>query len=100
MTHANRGQEGRVVVVTGGATGIGATYSRAFAEAGARVVIGDVATDAGEDLVSALSDHGHSAIFVTTDVTSDDSLSELAEVIRRDLGGLDALVNNAAVFRG
>jgi NAD(P)-dependent dehydrogenase (short-subunit alcohol dehydrogenase family) len=97
MTDRAGAHEGRVVLVTGGATGIGAAYTRAFAGDGARVIVADLAAEEGRSLADEV---GGSAVFVQADVTSEASLAELTRVIRAELGGLDAVVNNAALYQG
>lgn len=92
----------RVVLITGGATGIGAVYARAFARVGSAVVVADLPSMAGEgaQLAESLQADGLGrAQFTTCDVTDED---DLATVVREaeDLGGVDVLVNNAAVYRG
>ncbi|MBF4571855.1 SDR family oxidoreductase [Herbiconiux sp. VKM Ac-1786] len=89
-----------VVVITGGARGIGASLSRDFAEAGARVAIADVLDEEGVALASALTADGREAFFRSTDVTSAESLDALvAETVER-FGRIDALINNAAIYQG
>lgn len=85
---------GRTALVTGGAQGLGEGMARALAAAGARVMIGDLQDDLGQETASALGDqHG----FVHLDVTDDANwASATAETVER-LGGLDIVVNNAGV---
>lgn len=88
----------RVAIVTGGARGIGARLSTAFAEDGTTVVIADVHED-GEALATLLRDRGQHAEFVRTDVTGERSAGELAEHCARRYGRIDVLVNNAGRYR-
>jgi NAD(P)-dependent dehydrogenase (short-subunit alcohol dehydrogenase family) len=88
--------DGRVAIVTGAAMGIGAACARAFATRGARVVIADIDTDAGEAMARGLVDAGHTAIFVRTDVTSMADMENMAAIAVQRWGGIDVLVNNAA----
>lgn len=84
----------RVAVVTGGGRGIGAATCRRLAEAGARVVVAEIDTVSGQQVADEIS----GAMFVETDVTCQESVQAMvAEVVER-LGGVDILVNNAAVF--
>jgi NAD(P)-dependent dehydrogenase (short-subunit alcohol dehydrogenase family) len=89
--------DGKTVVVTGAAGGIGERYVHAFAAAGANVVATDVpaAAEAGAELAQEAG-----AVFVAGDVTSDDDWSALVARARDEFGRVDALVNNAAVYQG
>lgn len=86
----------KVAVVTGGAIGIGRAILTALAEAGARVVVADIA---GADKAAAeLTDAGHEAIGVEVDVASEEATLAMAEQVARAFGGTDILVNNAGIF--
>ena len=90
--------DGRVVLVTGGARGIGRHYSQALAAEGAHVMIADVAD--GRALVDEIAGrHGaNSATSAIADVSSEDAVKKLvAETVER-FGKIDVLVNNAALF--
>src|SRR5262249_4722944 len=89
---------GRVIVVTGGAKGIGEIYSRELTALGARVAIADVDRDATESLTAELTRGGFEALAVATDVTSETSTREMAERTVRHWGRIDGLVNNAALM--
>ena len=87
---------GRVAIVTGAAQGIGAEYARALAAAGAAVVLADLqdAAPVAQAIVAA----GGKALAVSADVTDPASVKQMvAEAVGR-FGGLDILVNNAALF--
>jgi NAD(P)-dependent dehydrogenase (short-subunit alcohol dehydrogenase family) len=84
----------KVAVVTGGSGGLGEGLVRRFAAEGARVVIGDVDTDAGNALAAELGDR---AIFVPTDVSDLDQVSALVSTAIEQFGGLHVMVNNAGV---
>lgn len=86
----------QVAIVTGAAQGIGATYARALAEAGARVVVADVADT--QITVDALQAKGYQAIGVHVDVTRADSVAAMVDATIRRFGRIDILVNNAALF--
>jgi NAD(P)-dependent dehydrogenase (short-subunit alcohol dehydrogenase family) len=84
---------GRTALVTGGAQGLGEGMAQALADAGARVMIGDV-QDSGEQTAKALGDdHG----FVRLDVTDEESWEHAVTDTVQRLGGLDILVNNAGI---
>lgn len=84
--------DGRGVVVIGGAGAIGTGIARAFAGAGAELLVADLA---GEALDRAAAEVGGSAS--TVDVTDPGSVAELAEVARDRLGAVDVLVNCAGI---
>lgn len=87
---------GRTVIVTGGAMGIGEACARAFAAAGARVVIADIAIDAGRKVVDDIARTGGTAAAIETDVTRTDQMEALAAETLRRFDSIDVLVNNAA----
>jgi NAD(P)-dependent dehydrogenase (short-subunit alcohol dehydrogenase family) len=87
----------RVVFVTGGASGIGASEVTHFAEQGARVAFVDIADEAGEKLVATLRDAGHPAPFYQhCDLKDIDALRAAIAAAGRRLGNITVLVNNAA----
>jgi NAD(P)-dependent dehydrogenase (short-subunit alcohol dehydrogenase family) len=84
--------EGKVAIVTGGASGIGAATTRLFVENGARVVVGDLQEEAGERIARELAPH---VAFERTDVSREDDVHRLVARADREFGGLDAVFNNA-----
>ena len=92
--------EGKVALVTGGASGLGAESARRLAREGATVVLTDMAADAGRAVADGIADAGGKALFLTQDVTDE---VRWAEVVRETLarfGRLDVLVNNAGIAAG
>ncbi len=88
--------EGRVCIVTGAAQGIGATYARALAEEGAKIVVSDI-DDAGQ-VAAEIEAAGGEAAAISCDVSGWDACQELiAQTVDR-FGRIDVLVNNAAIF--
>ncbi|HEX3659872.1 MAG TPA: SDR family NAD(P)-dependent oxidoreductase [Acidobacteriaceae bacterium] len=86
----------RLVVVTGGASGIGEAMVEAFAANGAKVVFLDIQTEAAERLAVRLTDgNPHAPIFVPCDLTDIASLQAAADGISGEFGAVDVLVNNA-----
>lgn len=89
----------KVVIVTGGAAGIGKATALRFAAEGARVAVWDVTADGTEELISDLSQVGGEGFFATVDVTDHGAVeAAVAEVVER-WGGVDVLVNNAGIVR-
>ena len=89
--------EGKVAIVTGAAGGIGEGYVRALAAEGARVVIADMDAEKGEVVAKDLGD---AALFVRSDVSDPDSAAALSLATVEHFGGIDLLVNNAAIYGG
>jgi NAD(P)-dependent dehydrogenase (short-subunit alcohol dehydrogenase family) len=85
---------GKVAIVTGGASGIGAGIAERFVAEGARVVIADVERDRGADLAAKL---GADAVFRPADVSDPEQISALVAGAVETFGGLDVMVNNAGV---
>lgn len=86
--------DGRVVLVTGGARGIGEAYVRGLHAAGARVVIADLLEDAGRELAAELEDR---AVFVPLDVTDETQWESAVARVVQAFGTVDVLVNNAGI---
>jgi NAD(P)-dependent dehydrogenase (short-subunit alcohol dehydrogenase family) len=86
----------KVALVTGGASGIGAETASRFRTEGALVVIADVDQERGESLARSL---GPEAVFIGLDVTQDQSWTTAMDLVRRRVGRLDVLVNNAGITR-
>ncbi len=86
----------RVVLVTGGGSGIGAEVVRQFARQGSHVAFLDVKVAESEALAAALLDEGHTAAFYECDLTDIAALRAVIGAVRSDLGPITVLVNNAA----
>jgi len=86
----------RVALITGGAAGIGKATAQRFIEEGARVVICDVNTEAGEAAVGEL---GPNAAFYQVNVTDRQAVQEWVDTVVEGYGRVDILVNNAGVLR-
>jgi NAD(P)-dependent dehydrogenase (short-subunit alcohol dehydrogenase family) len=87
---------GKVAIITGAAQGIGVEYAKALAAEGARVAVADVADTASA--VAALGDAGAEVIGLKADVTDPDSVTSMVAATVEAFGGVDILVNNAALF--
>ena len=89
--------EGKVVLVTGGTSGIGRETANQFAQAGARVVLAGRRTQQGNAVAQEINSAGGEAIFVQTDVTSEAQVKHLVEETVRHFGRLDIALNNAGI---
>jgi 2-hydroxycyclohexanecarboxyl-CoA dehydrogenase len=87
--------EGKTAVVTGAASGIGLATAETLAEAGARVVVADIARDKGEAAAVAIQKKGHKAEYIHLDITDDASIAAFAETVHGKVGGVDIVVNGA-----
>ncbi len=92
--------DGKVAIVTGSGNpaGIGATYARGLAEAGASVVLADLNGDGAAAVAAQLVADGFEAIGVQVDITSPDSVAAMVGAATSRFGGVDILVNNAAMM--
>jgi 3-oxoacyl-[acyl-carrier protein] reductase len=88
----------KVAIVTGAAQGIGQAYAQALGAEGASVVVADINAEAGEGVAKQIIADGGSAIFAEVDVSDPDSATAMADRAVAEFGGIDHLVNNAAIF--
>ena len=89
--------DGKIALVTGGASGIGAACAETLAREGATVVVSDIDDARGGALAGAISAAGHSAVYLPHDVTDDGRWQEIVGEIARRWGRLDILVANAGI---
>jgi NAD(P)-dependent dehydrogenase (short-subunit alcohol dehydrogenase family) len=92
--------EGKVAVVTGAGQGIGLEYALALAREGAAVTVAEINASTGQAAADQIVAEGGTALFVETDVSSVASTEAMAARSAKELGGIDILVNNAAIFYG
>ncbi|MEH6569812.1 MAG: SDR family oxidoreductase [Halioglobus sp.] len=85
---------GKVAVITGAASGIGAASARLFVKEGCRVVLGDIQQDKGDALVAELGD---AAIFAVCNVTKEEDVAKLVDLAVDHFGSLDIMFNNAGI---
>ena len=92
------GIEGKVAIVTGAGGGIGEAYAKGLAAQGAKVVIAEIHKENGARAAEAIRAEGGDAVYVEVDVGSEESTARMAEQVIDLHGGIDFLVNNAAIF--
>lgn len=92
------GLTGRVIIVTGGASGIGKATTLAFAREGCRVSVWDV-EDRGEICASACSEAGGEGWYQRVDVTNPEVVEQAVREVVSRWGGIDVLINNAGIIR-
>jgi NAD(P)-dependent dehydrogenase (short-subunit alcohol dehydrogenase family) len=88
--------EGKVVIVTGVAAGIGRATANLFAKEGARIIGADIDEIGGKSIAEKIQAFGGSMIFVKTDVSYESDINALFD-ISREIGGVDILFNNAGI---
>jgi NAD(P)-dependent dehydrogenase (short-subunit alcohol dehydrogenase family) len=90
--------EGKVAIVTGAAQGIGEAYARALAAEGASVVVADLNEELASSVAAKIEADGGTATAVRVDVSDPASATAMAEATVERFGGIDLLVNNAAIY--
>ena len=88
--------EGKVAVITGAASGIGAATAKIYVEQGARIVLGDIQDEAGEALAKALGGSS-TAIFRHCNVTNEDHVQGLVDAALSEFGQIDVMFNCAGI---
>jgi NAD(P)-dependent dehydrogenase (short-subunit alcohol dehydrogenase family) len=89
--------QGKVALVTGGSSGIGAAVAELLAREGASVAVTDIDDLKGPELVAAIKKAGHEAVFLHQDVTSEARWVEVVAEVGKRFGRLDILVSNAGI---
>jgi NAD(P)-dependent dehydrogenase (short-subunit alcohol dehydrogenase family) len=89
--------DGKVIIITGGGSGIGEGAAMALARRGARVVIGDIDDEGGQRVAQAVEDAGGAAVFVHADAASVEDNELLVRTAVDTYGRLDGAVNNAGI---
>ena len=89
--------EGKIAIVTGAGSGIGAAVSRQLAEEGVEVVVADINADAAHTIAAAIRSEGGRAHEFVVDVSDSGSVQRLVDFTVETCGGLDLAVNNAGI---
>ena len=89
--------KGKKVLITGGASGLGAVTALRFAEEGAHVVIVDRNVTMGNKVIRQIQDGGGSSLFVEVDLADDESIQRCARSVYQNISALHVLVNNAGI---
>ena len=89
--------EGKVALVTGGASGIGRATALTFAREGAKLIIADMNEDGGQQTVHMITENGGEAIFVQVDVTQATEVDAMISKAVETYGRLDCAYNNAGI---
>ena len=92
--------DGKTAIVTGAGQGIGEAYAKALATEGAAVAVADLNTEQASRVASEIEAKGGAALAVTVDVANAESTIEMAAAVATAFGGIDFLVNNAAIYHG
>jgi NAD(P)-dependent dehydrogenase (short-subunit alcohol dehydrogenase family) len=92
------GLAGKVAIITGAASGIGAASARIMAQQGASVVVADINGDGAETVAKDIRNAGFTAVAAQTDVASEDDIRAMVDLAVDQFGGLDILHNNAALM--
>ena len=90
----------KVGIITGAGGGIGQAYAEALAREGAAVVVADINTEGAERVAAGIRAEGGTALAVPVDVSDVESTKAMADRTLAEFGGIDYLVNNAAIFGG
>ena len=88
----------RVSIVTGAGAGIGRAIATRFCVEGAKVMVAEIMESTGQETVDIIENLGGVAIFQQTDTSHPDSIQAMVERTAAEFGGIDSVVNNAAVF--
>lgn len=89
--------EGKVVIITGAASGIGRAMAKVFAANGMKVVIADIQDELGAKVVAEITENGGEAMYIHTDVSNEENVISTIKTVTDKYGKLNVMVNNAAL---
>ena len=90
----------KVIIVTGGGSGIGKQYALRVAKEGAKVVIAEIKEEEARKVGQEIEEMGGEALVIKTDVSDEKSTEEMAKKTADRFGRIDVLINNAAIYYG
>ena len=90
--------DGKVALITGGAKGQGREEAKLFAKEGAKIVLGDILDNLGQEVAKDIQDTGGEATYVHLDVTNEADWKSSIKIVLQKYGRLDILVNNAGIL--
>jgi NAD(P)-dependent dehydrogenase (short-subunit alcohol dehydrogenase family) len=90
----------KVIIVTGSAQGIGRAYAKGVAEQGAGVIVADIKEDGAQTVAEEINGAGGRATALRVDIADEASIAEMVAKATAAYGGIDGLVNNAAIYEG
>jgi len=99
MASSNKKMQGKVVIVTGASTGMGANHAKHFAKLGALVTLTGLELEALEKVTADCRGLGTKAISIFGDITSEEIRRKVVEDTIAEFGRIDVLINNAGIFR-
>ena len=100
LSQLSRSVEGKVVLVTGAASGMGRATAELFADEGARVMVTDVTLESAEPVATGILEAGGEARAAALDVGDPEAIARVVAEVAATMGGLDVLVNNAGISTG
>src|SRR5689334_3449145 len=87
----------KVIIITGGGRGLGRAYAQRLAAEGARIAVADIDADAGSATAGEIQNSGTDAVFLETDISSQEATERMAAAVLTRWGRIDGLVANAAL---
>ncbi len=100
LSQLSRSVEGKVVLVTGAASGMGRATAELFADEGAKVIVSDLTLESAEAVATGIREAGGEARAWALDVSDPDAIARVVAEAASEMGGLDVLVNNAGIATG
>ena len=88
----------KVAIITGAGRGIGRAFALRYAEEGAKLFLPDISLERSEDTAREIRDMGGKAVAMEDDISDEADTRRMAEDVMREYGGVDIMVNNAAIW--